>query len=209
MKPTPENEEGKIQEVEPKTDAAKPKTESAEPKADAAKPKTDPAEPKADAAKPKTEPTEPKADTTEPAAKKEGETDDTIEKLKDSIAKVEPKKSTAEEMEDLKNVTVDTAFANSAFDTLAGISFDKLIGNPLRAAVKAQRDMAKEALSYLREESIKVGKDGKAQLTYVQNGILAAILLNSGAADLLLPDAAQAKVLCLRLILFRELFADM
>ena len=167
MKPTPENEEGKIQEVEPKTDAAKPKTESAEPKADAAKPKTDPAEPKADAAKPKTEPTEPKADTTEPAAKKEGETDDTIEKLKDSIAKVEPKKSTAEEMEDLKNVTVDTAFANSAFDTLAGISFDKLIGNPLRAAVKAQRDMAKEALSYLRDESIKVGKDGKAQLTYV------------------------------------------
>ena len=27
------------------------------------------------------------------------------------------------------------------------------------------------------------GKEGESQLTYVQNGILAAILLNSGAAD--------------------------
>ena len=84
-----------------------------------------------------------------------------------AVAQVEPKKSTAQEMEELKSVTVDTAFANSAFNTLAGMPFDRLIGNPLRAAVKAQRDLAKEALSYIKDEAIKVDKDGKGQLSYV------------------------------------------
>ena len=70
-------------------------------------------------------------------------------------------------MEELKNITVDTAFANQAFDALAGISFDKLIGNPLRAAVKAQREMAKEALNYIKSEGIKTDKNGNGQITYV------------------------------------------
>ena len=77
-------------------------------------------------------------------------------------------KQTAEEMEALSNIKVDTAFANSAFDTLGGLSFDKLIGEPLRAAVKAQRDMAKEALNYIKKETIVTGKDGvDPQLAYV------------------------------------------
>ena len=38
--------------------------------------------------------------------------------------------------------------------------------------------------------------DDNAQLTYVQNGILAAILLNSGAADYVVTGSAPAKAPC-------------
>ena len=91
------------------------------------------------------------------------------DKIESALASAQtaPKKTTAEEMEELKNITVDTAFANQAFDALAGISFDKLIGNPLRAAVKAQREMAKEALNYIKSEGIKTDKNGNGQITYV------------------------------------------
>ena len=40
--------------------------------------------------------------------------------------------------------------------------------------------------------------DDKAQLTYVQNGILAAVLLNSGAADFVVTGCAPAKAPCSR-----------
>ena len=76
-------------------------------------------------------------------------------------------KSTASEMAELNSVQVDTAFANSAFDVLGNLSFDKLIGEPIRAAVKAQRDMAKEALNYIKKETIITGKDGVGQIAYV------------------------------------------
>ena len=91
------------------------------------------------------------------------------DKIESALASAQtaPKKTTAEEMEELKNITVDTAFANQAFDALAGISFDKLIGHPLRAAVKAQREMAKEALNYIKSEGIKTDKNGNGQITYV------------------------------------------
>ena len=91
------------------------------------------------------------------------------DKIESALASAQtaPKKTTAEEMEEMKNITVDTAFANQAFDALAGISFDKLIGNPLRAAVKAQREMAKEALNYIKSEGIKTDKNGNGQITYV------------------------------------------
>ena len=78
-----------------------------------------------------------------------------------------PAKATASEMAELNSVQVDTAFANSAFDTLGNLSFDKLIGEPIRAAVKAQRDMAKEALNYIKKETIITGKDGVGQIAYV------------------------------------------
>ena len=76
-------------------------------------------------------------------------------------------KSAASEMAELNSVQVDTAFANSAFDVLGNLSFDKLIGEPIRAAVKAQRDMAKEALNYIKKETIITGKDGVGQIAYV------------------------------------------
>ncbi|MCI7425318.1 MAG: DUF2589 domain-containing protein, partial [Prevotella sp.] len=58
-------------------------------------------------------------------------------------------------------------FVSDSINLLGKISFDELIGNPLRAAVKAQRDLAKETLSYIREEGIKVDENGQGQITYV------------------------------------------
>ena len=46
------------------------------------------------------------------------------------------------------------------------------------------------------------------QLTYVQIGILTAVLINSGAADLLSQAAVQAKALCLHATLSLRYFAD-
>lgn len=70
-------------------------------------------------------------------------------------------------MKDLNEVQVDKAFVSDSINLLGKISFDELIGNPLRAAVKAQRDLAKETLSYIREEGIKVDENGQGQITYV------------------------------------------
>lgn len=75
--------------------------------------------------------------------------------------------SLGDQMKDLNEVQVDKAFVTDSINLLGKISFDELIGNPLRAAVKAQRDLAKETLSYIREEGIKVDEDGQGQITYV------------------------------------------
>ena len=143
-------------------------------------PETDPkTTPKTD---PKTTPeTDPKTtpkETTDPPAQQESTKPATetkpenklaaLDNQESAVASVPPSgKQVSEEMAALSNIKVDTAFANSAFDTLGGLSFDKLIGEPLRAAVKAQRDMAKEALNYIKKETIVSGKDGESQLAYV------------------------------------------
>ena len=77
------------------------------------------------------------------------------------------KDSLGDQMKDLSEVQVDKAFVSDSINLLGKISFDELIGNPLRAAVKAQRDLAKETLSYIREEGIKVDENGQGQITYV------------------------------------------
>lgn len=77
------------------------------------------------------------------------------------------KDSLGDQMKDLNEVQVDKTFVSDSINLLGKISFDELIGNPLRAAVKAQRDMAKETLSYIREEGIKVDENGQGQITYV------------------------------------------
>ena len=81
--------------------------------------------------------------------------------------KKEKTPSLGDQMKDLNEVQVDKAFVSDAINLLGKISFDELIGNPLRAAVKAQRDLAKETLSYIREEGIKVDENGQGQITYV------------------------------------------
>lgn len=81
--------------------------------------------------------------------------------------KKEKTPSLGDQMKDLSEVQVDKAFVSDSINLLGKISFDELIGNPLRAAVKAQRDLAKETLSYIREEGIKVDEDGQGQITYV------------------------------------------
>lgn len=75
--------------------------------------------------------------------------------------------SLGDQMKDLNEVQIDKAFVSDSINLLGKISFDELIGNPLRAAVKAQRDLAKETLSYIREEGIKVDENGQGQITYV------------------------------------------
>lgn len=75
--------------------------------------------------------------------------------------------SLAEQMKELNEVQVDKAFVENSLNLLGTLSFDKLIGNPLRAAIKAQRDLAKETLSYIRDEGIKVDEKGQGQITYV------------------------------------------
>lgn len=55
--------------------------------------------------------------------------------------------SLGDQMKDLNEVQVDKAFVSDSINLLGKISFDELIGNPLRAAVKAQRDLAKETLA--------------------------------------------------------------
>lgn len=77
------------------------------------------------------------------------------------------KNSLGDQMKDLNEVQVDKTFVSDSINLLGKISFDELIGNPLRAAVKAQRDLAKETLSYIREEGIKVDENGQGQITYV------------------------------------------
>lgn len=81
--------------------------------------------------------------------------------------KKEKTPSLGEQMKDLNEVQVDKTFVSDSINLLGKISFDELIGNPLRAAVKAQRDLAKETLSYIREEGIKVDENGQGQITYV------------------------------------------
>lgn len=81
--------------------------------------------------------------------------------------KKEKTPSLGDQMKDLSEVQVDKAFVSDSINMLGKISFDELIGNPLRAAVKAQRDLAKETLSYIREEGIKVDENGQGQITYV------------------------------------------
>lgn len=81
--------------------------------------------------------------------------------------KKEKTPSLGDQMKDLNEVQVDKTFVSDSINLFGKISFDELIGNPLRAAVKAQRDLAKETLSYIREEGIKVDENGQGQITYV------------------------------------------
>lgn len=92
---------------------------------------------------------------------------DKYNELKEAKKNDNKKDSLGDQMKDLNEVQVDKAFVSDSINLLGKISFDELIGNPLRAAVKAQRDLAKETLSYIREEGIKVDENGQGQITYV------------------------------------------
>lgn len=75
--------------------------------------------------------------------------------------------SMADQIKELNEVQVDKAFVADSLNLLGTLSFDKIIGNPLRAAIKAQRDLAKETLSYIREEGLNVDEKGQGQIVYV------------------------------------------
>lgn len=108
-----------------------------------------------------------KNDFSETAKKVSKSLTDKYNELKEAKKNDNKKDSLGDQMKDLNEVQVDKAFVSDSINLLGKISFDELIGNPLRAAVKAQRDLAKETLSYIREEGIKVDEDGQGQITYV------------------------------------------
>ena len=80
--------------------------------------------------------------------------------------------SMADQIKELNEVQVDKAFVADSLNLLGTLSFDKIIGNPLRAAIKAQRDLAKETLSYIREEGLNVDEKGQGQIVYVTMSFL-------------------------------------
>lgn len=108
-----------------------------------------------------------KNDFSETAKKVSKSLTDKYNELKEAKKNDNKKDSLGDQMKDLNEVQVDKTFVSDSINLLGKISFDELIGNPLRAAVKAQRDLAKETLSYIREEGIKVDEDGQGQITYV------------------------------------------
>lgn len=108
-----------------------------------------------------------KNDFSETAKKVSKSLTDKYNELKEAKKNDNKKDSLGDQMKDLNEVQVDKTFVSDSINLLGKISFDELIGNPLRAAVKAQRDLAKETLSYIREEGIKVDEDGQGQTTYV------------------------------------------
>lgn len=108
-----------------------------------------------------------KNDFSETAKKVSKSLTDKYNELKEAKKNDNKKDSLGDQMKDLNEVQVDKAFVSDSINLLGKISFDELIGNPLRAAVKAQRDLAKETLSYIREEGIKVDENGQGQITYV------------------------------------------
>ena len=84
-------------------------------------------------------------------------------------------------MTDLKGVSADVALGKSTLGMMENLSFDKLIGEPLRAGIKAQSDAARSTLNYIREVGIreKNGKQYVAVVTFefLKNGKMAKMTL--------------------------------
>ncbi len=92
---------------------------------------------------------------------------DAIQTAAENVSNATSQSSVAQQMKELGEVQVDKAFVNDSLNMLGTLSFDQLIGGPLRAAVKAQRDLAKETLSYIREEGLTTDDNGESKVTYV------------------------------------------
>ena len=71
---------------------------------------------------------------------------------------------------------VDKALVESGANLIGSLKFSDILANPLRAAIKAQRDMSKETLAYIREEGLITDKNthetkvAVITLSYVKNG---------------------------------------
>ena len=71
---------------------------------------------------------------------------------------------------------VDKALVESGANLIGSLKFSDILANPLRAAIKAQRDMSKETLAYIREEGLITDKNthetkvAVITLRYVKNG---------------------------------------
>ncbi len=96
-----------------------------------------------------------------------GNAKDALKTAAETAGNATGQSSVAQQMKELGEVQVDKAFVDNSLNMLGTLSFDQLIGGPLRAAIKAQRDMAKETLSYIREEGLTTDDSGQSKVTYV------------------------------------------
>ncbi len=103
----------------------------------------------------------------EQAGQLAGNVKDALKTASETASSATDQTSVAQQMKELGEVQVDKAFVNNSLNMLGTLSFDQLIGGPLRAAIKAQRDMAKETLSYIREEGLTTDDSGQSKVTYV------------------------------------------
>lgn len=84
-------------------------------------------------------------------------------------------------MTDLKGVSADVAIGKEALGLLENLSFDKLIGEPLKAGIRAQSDAARSTLNYIREVGIKE-RNGKQYIAvvsfeFLKNGKMAKMTI--------------------------------
>ncbi len=103
----------------------------------------------------------------EQAGQLAGNVKDALKTASETASSATDQTSVAQQMKELGEVQVDKAFVNDSLNMLGTLSFDQLIGGPLRAAIKAQRDMAKETLSYICEEGLTTDDSGQSKVTYV------------------------------------------
>lgn len=106
-------------------------------------------------------------DAIKTAAETAGNAKDALKTAAETAGNATGQSSVAQQMKELGEVQVDKAFVDNSLNMLGTLSFDQLIGGPLRAAIKAQRDMAKETLSYIREEGLTTDDSGQSKVTYV------------------------------------------
>lgn len=87
--------------------------------------------------------------------------------VKQKEAEVQKEKSLAEKFKELNEMTVDSTFVENSTQLIGKLSFSQIIGGPLKAAIEAQRDMAKESLQYIKEQGLTKGDNGETQVAYV------------------------------------------
>ena len=78
---------------------------------------------------------------------------------------------------ELGDVTASVTEAKNAISTIENISFSKVIGEPLKAAIQAQSEAAKSTLNFIKEVGVKSGKEGDTMtvvtFNFIKNGRIA------------------------------------
>ena len=72
----------------------------------------------------------------------------------------------------LSSVTADTQVQAAALSAISSLPFDKLIGEPLNAAIKAQSAAAKSTLQYIQSVGLKGDKVVMVNFEFVNGGVM-------------------------------------
>jgi len=166
-------------------DPPKENPEPESPKKGGKTPKKDGKNPKEDDKNPKEDDKDPKEDDKDPKEDEEEKKDHTPDKLtgKEIVElagdAVDLAVSTADLVKGLDNATADPSVIKNALGAMESISFDKVIGEPLIAIVKAQAAASRSTLDFIREVGFTNvnGKDQVAIVSFefLKNGKLAKL----------------------------------